>query len=251
MLVCGEELFDPIHENRPHHLSLGIEQEQFNRRISAPQSEIRILLSPAENITTVRYLELINAEEILNRGLSASRKLIRDRITYFDSLLTRDIRCTGLAGTCSDQKGRPFKPAELLSTACNHILLEEPFTGDFIHDKMNVFKALRAGRVFIALDGLSDAKGFRFSAEGDNQDAVAWSGDTIFLKNSITLKISIPEACECRLIRNGKIIKVWQQCRQVPYTIYEPGCYRVECALTRRKELYDWIFSNPIYAVKG
>ena len=251
ILICGEELFDPLQRDSMHYLSLGIEQEQFTRRISDPQSEIRILLDPPEDIASVRHIELINAEEILKLGLDASQKKIRKNIQFYDSLLARDLRCTGLAGTCSGQPGRSFSMAEIMSTAFNHIFSKEPLTGDFIHDKMTVYKALKAGHVYMAIDGLSDAKGFRFSAEGDNSDDAAWPGDTIFLKNSITLKVNIPEACVCRLIRDGKVIKEWHQCRQVPYTIYEPGCYRVECALYRRRELYDWIFSNSIYAVKG
>ena len=251
LMICGEELFDPLNRDQQHCLSLGIEKEQFNLNISDPQSEIRILVDPVGLNFSFRHIELINAEELLRMGLSASQKKIRDNIGLFDDLLNREIRCTGLVGTCSSLHRQGFSYPELISTAYNHILSDEPLTGDLIHDKMTVYRALRAGRVFMAVDGLSDAKGFLFSAEGNNEDEIAYPGDTIYLKNSITLKVNIPEACVCRLIRNGKLLKEWRQCRQVPYTIYEPGYYRVECALHRRHDLYDWIFTNPIYAVKG
>ena len=251
LFMFGEELSDPVRKDVPRYISLGIEKEQFNRRISAPQNEIRIFIEPEENGSFIKYFEIINSEEILNRGLDASQKKIRERMKFFDGLQARDYRCTGIVGTCLSAERHSFGPKEILSTAFNHVFIDEPLTGDFIHDKMTVYKALRSGRVFMAVDGLSDAKGFRFTAEGDNRERVAYPGDTIFLKSSITFKISAPEACVCRLIRDGKPVKEWQQCRQVPYTIYEPGCYRVECALPRRKELYDWIFTNPIYAVKG
>ena len=251
LLICGEELFDPLRQDQQHYLSLGIEQEQFNLNISDPQSEIRILVDPVGLNFSCKYIELINSEELLRMGLSASRKKIRDHINIFDELLNREIRCTGLVGTCSSQHRRSFSYQELISTAYNHILSDQPLTGDFAHDKMTVYRALKAGRVFMAIDGLSDARGFLFSAEGNNEDEIAYPGDTIYLKNSITLKVNIPEACVCRLIRNGKLLKEWHQCKQVPYTIYEPGYYRVECALYRRHDLYDWIFTNPIYAVKG
>lgn len=251
LLAAGEELFDPLVKDAPHYISLGIEKEQFNRKISSPQNEIRILMDPEENTSLIKHLEIINSEEILQKGLDASQKMIRERMLFFDSLQARDYRCTGLVGTFSGSERHSFRPNEILSTAYNHVFVDEPLTGDFIHDKMTVYKALRSGRVFMAVDGLSDAKGFRFTAEGDNRERIAYPGDTIFLKSSITLKISAPEACICRLLRDGKPLKEWQQCRQVPYTVYEPGCYRVECALTRRKELYAWIITNPIYAVKG
>ena len=96
-----------------------------------------------------------------------------------------------------------------------------------------------------------DSKGFRFIAEGNNQDSVALPGDTIYLRNSITLKIRIPETCTCRLIHNGKVMKEWRQCKQIPFVIYDPGYYRVECSIQVRRELYDWIFTNPIYVRKG
>ena len=251
LFIFGEELFDPLEKDAPRYISLGIEKEQFNRKISAPQNEIRIYMDPAENASFIRHLEIINSEEILKKGLDASQKMIRERMMFFDGLQARDYRCTGVVGTFFDSGRHSFEPKEILSTAYNHVFIDEPLTGDFIHDKMAVYKALRSGRVFMAVDGLSDAKGFRFTAEGDNRESIAYPGDTIFLKSSITLKISAPEACTCTLIRDGNPVKEWQQCRQVPYTIYEPGCYRVECALTRRKELYNWIFTNPIYAVKG
>jgi len=114
-----------------------------------------------------------------------------------------------------------------------------------------ILKKLKAGNLYIALDGLSDAHGFHFIAEGNNDEAKAYPGDTIYLKNSITLKITCPQSCVCTLIRNGKPVKEWLQCRQVPYTIYEPGYYRVQCALTIRRNLYTWIVCNPIYVVKG
>ena len=44
LLICGEELFDPLNRDQQHYLSLGIEKEQFNLNVSNPQSEVRILV---------------------------------------------------------------------------------------------------------------------------------------------------------------------------------------------------------------
>ncbi len=251
MIICGEELYDPLSQDPLHHLTIGVDREQFTLNINTPQSEIRISVNPTEWEKPFRHIELLNAQELLHQGYSAARKKIRSSLNLFDSLLNNDQRTVILSGTCSSFSKRTNTYPELFSTVCNHLLLDESLTGDFSQDKLLVLKAIKMGHVYTAIDGLSDAKGFSFTAEGENLERTAIPGDTIFLKRSITLKINNPEACVCRLIRNGTIVKEWRQCKQIPYTIYEPGCFRVECLIARRNDLYDWIFSNPIYVVKG
>lgn len=251
LMVCGEELADPVSGQNPPYLSLGADREQFNRRIPNPQNEIRILLENVPETGTFRHIELINSQKLLNRGLTAGTDDLQKNLRNFDSLLRSDKQFVGLAGTCSRDVSSKYTYQELLSTACNHIISDEPLSGDLIHDKLMLLKKIKAGNLYVGIDGLHDARGFRFSAEGNNSDAAAYPGDNIYLKNSITLKIYSPESCTCRLFRNGTLVKEWHQCRQVPFTIYEPGYYRVECALTIRRNLYTWIISNPIYVAKG
>ncbi|MBR6090597.1 MAG: hypothetical protein IKP86_11730 [Anaerolineaceae bacterium] len=251
LVICGEELFDPLSSDSPHYLSLGAEREQFNRRPANLQEDIRILLDADRETNNFRHIELMNAQDLLCAGLVPGLKKIRENINNYDRLLMNEQRFVGIAGTCSQNRSGKFTYPELFSTVCNHVLSDEYGTGDLIHDKLQLLKSLRAGHLYMALDGLADARGFRFSAEGNNQDQTAYPGDIIFLKNSITFKITCPEVCTCRLIRNGTVMKEWQKCRQVPMTIYEQGYYRVECALTIRRNQYDWIFSTPIYVLKG
>ena len=251
LFICGEELFDPVSNQPQNYLSLGIEREQFNKNPGNLQDEIRIMINPDDEIKQIRHIELINAQDLLSQGLFSGQKIIQKNIQFFDKLLQNDQRCTCLTGTCSAPDLGKFSYPQLLSTTCNHILSEETLTGELNHDKQLILKSIKAGHLYIAIDGLADAQGFLFSAEGNNQDSVVYSGDNIYLKNSITLKIHCPDVCTCRLIRNGSVIKEWQQCKQVPFTIYEPGYYRVECDKVIRKTQYSWIFSNPIYVVRG
>ncbi len=251
LLICGEELYDPIRPNSTHYLALGIEKEQFNLKVQNPQGEIRILVGEKTGNQNFRHTEIINSQEVLQKGIDNGLRAIKEKLLSWDNMLNNDQRVVGTAGSCISPDLKPYTYKEILSTACNHLFTEEKLNGDMTHDKLMVLKAIKNGASFFALDGLSDAKGFRFSAEGDTMNAPSYPGDIIYLKNSITVKISIPETCTCRLIRNGNIIKEWRQCRQVPYTIYEPGHYRVECALSRRNQLYGWIFTNPIYVVRG
>ena len=251
LVICGEELYDPLNPDSQHYLSIGIDQEQFNKNIRNSQDEILILSDVKSAGIKSRYYELINAEDILRNGLKYSLPAIRKKIEDFDNLLLSDQRCIGLAGTCSADFQAKNTYSELFSTACNHLLINESFSGDLYHDTFILYKAIKNGNLFFSLDGLMDSKGFRFLAEGNNQDSVALPGDTIYLRNSITLKIRIPETCTCRLIHNGKVMKEWRQCKQIPFVIYDPGYYRVECSIQVRRELYDWIFTNPIYVRKG
>ena len=251
LFVCGEELFDPLDNEKNPYLSLGIEREQFNRRPGDLQNEIRIGFPGQTWDKQPRHIELLNAEELLRQGIITGGKKFRSNIRLFDEIQQNGQRIVAISGTCSLDHTESYNYQELFSTVCNHIYLDEKPSGDLIHDKLSILQGIKTGRLYIAIDGLADASGFRFSAEGNNREAVAWPGDVIYLKNSITLKINVPDFCTCRLIRNGAVIKEWERCKQVPYTIYEPGNYRVECALTIRKNLYDWIFSNPIYVVKG
>ena len=251
LILCGEELFDPIQKDSYHYLSLGIAKEQFNLQIRNPQNEIRILVDENMDNSAFRHFEMINAQRVLTSGISTEQKAIRNRLAAWDRFLQSKQHFVALAGSCTTPELKRFTYKEILATACNHLIIDEKLSGDYSHDNLLVLKAIKTGSLFLALDGLRDAKGFRFSGEGDNLSYTAYPGDTIYLKNSITFKISIPEPCVCRLICDGKTIKEWQQCKQVPYTIYEPGCYRVECSIIQKKESYDWIYTNPIYVVKG
>jgi len=251
LLICGEELFDPLSDPNQRYLSLGIEKEQFNRKIGNIPNEIRIRLNFQSEVKQSRHLELINAEDILQEGIYAGQKLIRKNLNYFDSLLNSRQRYIAVSGTCSSNHRKKFTYPELISTVINHLFTEKSFTGDLNTDKDNLLSCIRSGRLYIGLDGLADAKGFRFSAEGNNQDSIAYPGDTLYIRNSITFKITTPEACTCRLLKDGKVIREWNHCKQIPYTIYESGIYRIECSLIIRRNSFDWIFSNPIYVVKG
>ena len=251
MILCGEELYDPVTQDSLHYLTLGIDREQFNLNINTPQSEVRISVAPAQWEKPHKHIEIMNAQSILRKGHASSQKELQNNLQYFDTLLNNDQRAIITAGTCSSFSDRVNTYPELFSTVCNHLFLDEALSGDFKQDKLLVLKALKAGHSYTAIDGLADAKGFSFTAEGENRDRTAMPGDTIYLKQSITLKINNPEPCVCRLVRNGQTVREWRQCKQVPYTIYEPGCFRIESRITRRNDVYDWIFSNPIYVVKG
>src|SRR6185437_2262756 len=71
-----------------------------------------------------------------------------------------------------------FPPADaVIPLASNHILSREPLTGDFQSDRRLVYRAIRNGNLFFALDILGDSDGFRFSAVQGSHSGIM--GDTL------------------------------------------------------------------------
>ena len=72
-------------------------------------------------------------------------------------------------------------------------------------------------------------------------------GDEITLDQGVTLQIHLPQRAECRLIRNGQVIKTWTKREICSYITSEPGTFRVEVYLHYMGKMRAWIISNPIY----
>jgi hypothetical protein len=72
-------------------------------------------------------------------------------------------------------------------------------------------------------------------------------GDEIEMKNGVTLQIHLPQPVECRLIKDGTVIKSWNDREILTYLANQPGVYRVECSVDYLGRRRAWIFSNPIY----
>ena len=127
----------------------------------------------------------------------------------------------------------------------NHLLTDTPLTGDLPEDRKMVYKALRQGRLFIGYDLPASTLGFRFNAHG--KDQTAEMGDEINLNSGITFRIKLPMRTECRLLKDGLVIKTWQNREICTFIATQPGIYRVECYIDYLGKSRGWIFSNPIY----
>ena len=146
----------------------------------------------------------------------------------------------------------PFKkvlfPYEFHFRSINtHILTFDPFTGNYDLDKQIVLDALKDGRAFIGYDLPSPTKGFNFHA--NNQRSESIMGEDIRLTDEVILQINLPHKAECHLIRNGSIVKIWDNQENNTFIATEPGNYRVEAYLKFRGKRRGWIFSNPIYVI--
>ena len=179
---------------------------------------------------------------------SPSRKTLR----FWDDLC-RDRRVVAIGG--SDAHGAKFrlgpfsfKPLSydyLLNSINVHIFLNGALPSNFTQAKLDIYNALRQGRLFIAHEMLAPAKGFRFSYFSDDGDALCMGEEGPFKEG--VLIIESPQNGEIRLIKNGTLQKRWRE-QKVSIRVEEKGVYRVE--VYHRLFLFGWrpwIFSNPIY----
>jgi hypothetical protein len=176
-------------------------------------------------------------------------------LNIWDQLLAKGQSVVAIGG--SDAHALPSRLGPLRKTlfpygfhfrAINtHLLIPDNMTGYLSEDRASVLEALAKGHAFIGYDLPASTRGFRFTAQGINQ--TAQMGDTISAKNGVTFQIRLPRPTECRLIKNGHLIKTWRKRQNCTYITAEPGVYRVEADIHYLNKQRKWIFSNPIYVI--
>ena len=130
-----------------------------------------------------------------------------------------------------------------------HLIVDDiPQGEDFNSDREIVLNALRKGHAFIGYDLPTPTRGFRFTAQG--RDQIASMGDEIPIGSGLTFQIRLPLRTECRLIRDGLVIKTWTGQDFCTHITNQSGIYRVECDIEYLGRKRSWILSNPIY-VRG
>ena len=174
----------------------------------------------------------------------------------WDDLLAQGRHVTAVGGSDAhaliEQMGpikRVLFPYRAHFQAINtHIQTPEPLNGEMAHDKPLVLEALSAGRAFVGYDLPAPTRGFNFRAQGLN--ASVSMGGEVSAKNGVTLQIRLPQRAECRLLRDGDVVKTWEDHETPAYITSEPGVYRVEVYIHFRGKRRGWIFSNPIWVTK-
>lgn len=126
-----------------------------------------------------------------------------------------------------------------------HLLLDRPLDGDSSADSGLVLDSLGRGRGWVGFDLLGPTRGFRFSAQGRESEAVM--GDEIPLAGGVTLQVKLPAAAEISLWRNGQKVQTWTRAERCVHTVTEAGAYRVEAHRRYLGARRGWIYSNPIY----
>lgn len=171
----------------------------------------------------------------------------------WDELLATGRRVVAIGG--SDAHAIPARMGPLRRTLFpyefhfrginTHLLIPSPLTGNLDDDRRLILDALRFGRAFIGYDLPAATRGFRFTAQGKESSVVM--GEDVSAQNGVTLQIRLPQPVECRLVKNGKVIKTWHKRDTCTHITTETGVYRVEVYREYMGKLRGWIFSNPIY----
>jgi hypothetical protein len=134
----------------------------------------------------------------------------------------------------------------------NHLLLPEPRSGEAGHDAALVWRALREGRGYVALDALADASRFRF--EATSGDRRAGPGEMLALPGGaahLEAGAVAPPGTTLVLLRNGQeVARGSRIARDVG-----AGVYRIEAYLDPRHvpgaRALPWILSNAISILPG
>jgi hypothetical protein len=148
-----------------------------------------------------------------------------------------------------------FPPADaVIPLASNHILSREPLTGDFQSDRRLVYRAIRNGNLFFAVDILGDSDGFRFSAVQGSRGGIM--GDTLPANVETLFSVRLPKIeanswLEIVVYRNG-VEFLRERGRELTFRAAQAGAYRVEVlakvpTFFGRGRMAPWIYSNPIY----
>ncbi len=124
-----------------------------------------------------------------------------------------------------------------------HVLLEQlPEMQDADAALSQLFKALRAGRLYISNRYVGQAKGFRFWAEDTETVTEYQMGDRIKAGSMLIFRSILPDdASHAYIIKDSVPVYKWRG-GEGNFASDEPGVYRVEVRRKRRA----FIYSNPI-----
>ncbi|MBN2031783.1 MAG: PHP domain-containing protein [Deltaproteobacteria bacterium] len=139
----------------------------------------------------------------------------------------------------------PFSYNYLLHSINIHVLLKNKLSSAFSEAKQEIYEAMRNGRLFVAHENLSSAKGFRFDFLCSDGSDLFMGEEAPFMPGQFV--VESPEEGNIRLIKDGVLMEE-RLGKEAIFSVAEKGVYRVEVY----KHLFlfgwrPWIFSNPIY----
>jgi len=209
---------------------------------------------------------LSELKQVIHNSLDAARYgLFPDLVAHsphpaalqrWDNLLAQGQRVVAIGG--SDAHSLKIKvgflrrdifPYSFHFQAINtHLLTSEPLSGNnFNGDRKLVYQALQRGHCFIGYDLPASTRGFRFTAQ--SKQGVLTMGDAAEMRGAVTLQVRLPLPTDCRLIRDGRVIKTWKDQQVGAHITKDPGVYRVEVSIPFLGKQRGWIYSNPIYLI--
>jgi hypothetical protein len=139
----------------------------------------------------------------------------------------------------------PFSYDYLLGSITIHVFLKNRLSSFALEAKKEIYEAMRKGRLFIAHENLSPARGFRFDFASSDGFDLFMGEEARFVPGQLV--IESPSEAEIRLIKDGALLERWRG-REAIFFVRESGVYRVEVYKHQRFFGWrPWIFTNPIY----
>jgi len=136
----------------------------------------------------------------------------------------------------------------LFRQARNHLLLDEPLSGNAAADRRAVLDALAAGRFYIGRDALAPANGFAFNVEDDAGRSYTM-GDHVPPAGGLRARVGglVPEGTRVTLLRDGSAVGEGPAPFELRLT--GPGVYRVEARVPGWSA--PWVITNPVYVFES
>lgn len=114
---------------------------------------------------------------------------------------------------------------------------------------LSLAKHIKKGHLYTAFKSLGDACGFMFWSNNTNNELTGILGDSVQIKQAVSLHAVSPLPGQFRLIHNGKQADSSPNESYV-YTWNKPlkkGAYRIEVHIKLKNKLVPWLYTNPIY----
>ena len=109
-----------------------------------------------------------------------------------------------------------------------------------------IYRAIRAGHGYVCFDVFAPCRGFSFTATDGKNTAIMGDDFTRDPKAPNKMEIATPKKAKIRLLKDGITYREADS-NTLTLELTEPGVYRVEVELPRKKKSVQWIYSNPIY----
>ena len=176
----------------------------------------------------------------------------RETLAFWDQECRRR-RVVAIGGSDAHATGFRWGPLKLtplaydylLNSITVHVLLKNKLSKVLPEAKEEIYEAMRKGRLFIAHENLSPARGFRFDFAGSDGSDLYMGEEAPFTAGQFL--VESPGRSMIRLIKDGALAEE-RQGKDAIFAVNEKGVYRVE--VYKHVFLFGWrpwIFSNPIY----
>lgn len=144
-------------------------------------------------------------------------------------------------------KRRVFAYERLFRAVNTHALLTEGWSGDAATDAANLLAALRAGRCYIAYDGLGNSSGFQFALHLET-GPIAPMGTTLAWPAAGMLQACTPARARLELWHDGHVLAAHDG-RALAWRVRAPGVYRLVARKRYAGRWRAWLLSNAIRIV--